>query len=293
MTAYNRERYIAEAIESVLASTYQNWELIIVDDHSKDQTIAIARSYEAKDNRIKVYINEKNLGDYPNRNKAATYAKGEFILYVDSDDCLKENTLSNVVDTIARFPLTNFALYSPLKINDPLFISAKEIIHTHFFETPILMYGPVAMILRKSFFEKINGFPEKYGPANDMYFNLKAASDNGCLLLPFELVNYRRHAGQEINNYFSYLYNNHLYMRDALNELNLPLTENELKYLSLKNKRRFSVNILKYFFNTFNFKKTASALAKSKFTLRDFMQGLFHYFPAKFLHKNLNKNNFA
>ena len=80
MTSYNRENYIAEAIESVLASTYKNFELIIVDDRSKDRTVEIARSYESKDDRVKVYINEKNLGDYPNRNKAASYAKGFYIM---------------------------------------------------------------------------------------------------------------------------------------------------------------------------------------------------------------------
>lgn len=59
MTAFNREKYIAEAIESVLASTYTNFELIIVDDCSKDNTVNIAKSYEQKDQRVKVYINEK------------------------------------------------------------------------------------------------------------------------------------------------------------------------------------------------------------------------------------------
>ena len=53
MTAYNREKYIAEAIESVLASTYKNFELIIVDDCSKDKTVEIARRYAKKDQRIK------------------------------------------------------------------------------------------------------------------------------------------------------------------------------------------------------------------------------------------------
>ena len=79
MTAYNRELYIAEAIESVLASTYQDFELIIVDDGSKDKTVAIAKKYESKDSRVKVFVNEQNLGDYPNRNKAASFASGKDI----------------------------------------------------------------------------------------------------------------------------------------------------------------------------------------------------------------------
>ncbi len=66
MTVYNREKYIAEAIESVLASSYTNFELIIVDDGSKDHSVEIAQKYEAQDHRIKVYVNEQNLGDYSN-----------------------------------------------------------------------------------------------------------------------------------------------------------------------------------------------------------------------------------
>ena len=59
MTSYNRQDFIAEAIESVLNSTLKNFELIIVDDCSTDKTVDIAKSYEASDNRVKVYVNGK------------------------------------------------------------------------------------------------------------------------------------------------------------------------------------------------------------------------------------------
>ncbi|MEO8414525.1 MAG: glycosyltransferase family 2 protein [Ginsengibacter sp.] len=85
MTAYNREKYIAPAIESVSASTYNNFELIIVYDGSSNNTVNIAKSFASIDHRVSVYVNEKNLGDYPNRNKAASYAKGKYLKYVDSD----------------------------------------------------------------------------------------------------------------------------------------------------------------------------------------------------------------
>ncbi len=61
MTAYNREKYIAEAIESVLQSTYKNFELIIVDDCSTDNTVSIATDFQQQDKRTSVQINEKNL----------------------------------------------------------------------------------------------------------------------------------------------------------------------------------------------------------------------------------------
>jgi glycosyltransferase involved in cell wall biosynthesis len=63
MTSYNREKYIGEAIESVLESTYNNFELIIVDDCSTDNTVKIAKSFAEKDARVKVFCNDKNPGD--------------------------------------------------------------------------------------------------------------------------------------------------------------------------------------------------------------------------------------
>src|SRR5690349_18425307 len=104
MTSYNREKYIAEAIESVLASSYKNFELIIVDDCSRDKTVAIAKEYAAKDGRVKVFVNEKNLGDYPNRNQAASYAKGKYIKFLDADDLIYHYGLDVMVNYMERFP---------------------------------------------------------------------------------------------------------------------------------------------------------------------------------------------
>ena len=108
MTAYNRENYIAVAIESVLRSTFTNFELVIVDDCSKDNTVTIANHYALSDARIKVYINEKNLGDYPNRNKAASYANGEYIMYVDSDDTILKDGVEKLIYSMALFPESSF-----------------------------------------------------------------------------------------------------------------------------------------------------------------------------------------
>ncbi len=105
------------------------------------------------------------------------------------------------------------------------------------------IWGRVVPSFAKVFMQKINGYPEKYGPANDMYFNLKACCYSSVLLLPFEFMYYRRHDGQEVNNRFSYLYNNYLYMRDALDDLPLPFTREKLTWLKKKNKRRFIVHL--------------------------------------------------
>ena len=83
---YNCARFISQTIESVLAQTYSDWEMLIVDDCSTDGSYEIALEYAAKDSRIKVIRNEKNSGAAVSRNKAIEVAQGEFVAFLDSDD---------------------------------------------------------------------------------------------------------------------------------------------------------------------------------------------------------------
>ncbi len=84
--AYNAERFIAEAIESVLEQTYKDWEMIIVDDQSTDQTVDIIKQYSQQDSRIKLIELEKNSGAAVARNTAMDHSKGRFFAFLDSDD---------------------------------------------------------------------------------------------------------------------------------------------------------------------------------------------------------------
>lgn len=274
MTAYNREQFIAEAIESVLNNSYRNIELIVVDDGSIDKTIEIAKGYEQSDSRVKVYINQKNLGDYPNRNKAATYANGDFMMYVDSDDKLNADTINKIFSSVSDITTLNFAMYWSHS-NETFSLNSNEALTKHFFEKQFLYMGPGGTFIRRSFFNSIGSYPEKYGPANDMYFNLKACCFSSIHLFPFEFIYYRIHAGQEINNTYSYLYNNYKYMRDALNELPIPFEKEKIKWFIKKNKRRFVVNLFLYFMKTFNFQKTVQAWKKADFNLKFLLEGVF------------------
>ena len=83
---YNCSRFIAQTIESVLSQTYTDWEMLVVDDCSTDDSYDIALEYASKDNRIKVIRNDKNSGAAVSRNKAIEIAQGEFIAFLDSDD---------------------------------------------------------------------------------------------------------------------------------------------------------------------------------------------------------------
>ncbi|NBG89624.1 glycosyltransferase family 2 protein [Isachenkonia alkalipeptolytica] len=86
MPAYNCEEYVIEAINSVLAQTYKNWELLVLDDGSKDNTLQIIEKFSQKDSRIKALPNGKNMGVSATRNRGIELASGDWIAFLDSDD---------------------------------------------------------------------------------------------------------------------------------------------------------------------------------------------------------------
>jgi len=100
MPAYNAGKYIRRAIQSVLAQTYENWELIIVDDCSTDNTYEIAASY--KDPRIRIFRNDVNIGPGPSRNEAIKYSRGEWLAYLDADDIWLPQRLERLIKETER-----------------------------------------------------------------------------------------------------------------------------------------------------------------------------------------------
>lgn len=84
---YNSENFIDETIKSILSQTYNNWELIITDDCSTDNTFDVVSKYAQEDNRIKIYKLNKNSGAGVARNNSIKEAKGRFLAFCDSDDC--------------------------------------------------------------------------------------------------------------------------------------------------------------------------------------------------------------
>jgi glycosyltransferase involved in cell wall biosynthesis len=97
LPVYNGERYVAQAIESVLAQTYTDFEFIISDNASSDKTQEICFSYAAKDPRICYYRNETNLGAAPNYNRVFELSSGEFFKWADYDDLIAPTFLSECV----------------------------------------------------------------------------------------------------------------------------------------------------------------------------------------------------
>lgn len=102
-TSYNYGEYISETIKSIQAQSYSDWELIIVDDSSQDNSVEIIKSF-CKDKRIKLICHDKNKGLTQSVKTGLKYSKGEWIAFLESDDLWRENTLEERVRAIKNNP---------------------------------------------------------------------------------------------------------------------------------------------------------------------------------------------
>lgn len=96
LPVYNGEKYLRESIESVIAQTYQAWELLIMDDCSTDGSAEIAKEYEAKDSRINYYRNEQNLRLPRNLNRGFSLAKGDYLTWTSDDNRYKPQAIEKM-----------------------------------------------------------------------------------------------------------------------------------------------------------------------------------------------------
>jgi len=97
ITAYNYANYISEAIQSVLNQTFRDFELIIVDNQSTDNTVDIVNEFIQKDNRVKLIVNKTNIGAYRNYNEALLHANGKYIKILNADDKFHPEILEKFV----------------------------------------------------------------------------------------------------------------------------------------------------------------------------------------------------
>lgn len=189
MPAYNCEHFIAEAIRSVLSQTYTDWELIIVDDCSTDNTAQIVASFD--DTRIVYQRNEKNVGAALTRNKALQIAKGHYIAFLDADDLWAPEKLEHQIAFMERngydFTYTAFRRTDkPLRIAGPKHVTRLGMYAFCWPACPTVMYNrqKIGLIqitdLRKN---------------NDYAMWLHVIQKADCYLLNEELFFYNKHAG--------------------------------------------------------------------------------------------------
>ena len=202
LTAYNRSRFIAASIESVLAQTFTDFELVIVDDCSTDDTLEIARGYERRDSRVRVIANERNLGQFPNRNRAAELARAELMKFHDSDDLMYPHCLQVMVSMMQSEPAAGFGLTKGANWPGgpcPMLLTPRMAYQREFLGQGISSPGPAGAIFRTAVFRKLGGF-EDVGVPSDTLFWIRACATEHVLLLPADLFWYRTHADQEFHS---------------------------------------------------------------------------------------------
>lgn len=198
---YNNAEYIKETMQSVLRQTYKNIELIVVDDCSKDDTAEVVRS--VKDDRVKLYINEKNLGMAGNWNRCMELCSGEYIRLLCADDLISETLIEKEVAIMEKYPEvllvqtdTEFVdkngrgkgYYRRYRKSGV--VEGKKIAKNCIF-TRNKLGAPLANLVRRSAYEKTGGFDPSFVYIIDYDFFMSIANMGKVYILHEPLNQFR------------------------------------------------------------------------------------------------------
>jgi glycosyltransferase involved in cell wall biosynthesis len=292
---YNSARWVKNVIESVLASNYTDFEYLISDDCSTDNTWDIIQEYN--DPRIRSWRNERNIGEYPNRNKVLSYARGKYLLYVDGDDILYKYTLRNISEFLEVSPNAVMIWGVPPVYVDfavmPYALSSEQILRILYeSERPFSIIGFAETFFNIDVLKRIGGLPENY-VIGDTYIRKRMSFEGDVLLVPMGMVFWRRSNGQASQkasrNFAGFLESFQIDM-EIISLSNLNNKEELRKVIKGSFLRRlFSHTIFKFKFLLF-FK----LLNLSKLSINDFRYLFktydFTYSPAVALEKPLINN---
>lgn len=205
MPSYNTANFISETIESVLAQTYSNWELIIVDDCSTDDTDAVVCPYLA-DDRIRYLKNEKNSGAAVSRNRALREARGKWVAFLDSDDLWFPEKLEKQISFMKNkgyhFSYTNYiemnedSAPNGRRITGPKKITKHGMYNYCWPGCLTVMYDVETIGLIQIADIKKN---------NDYAMWLKVCKKSDCYLLDETLAKYRKRGGSISNHGYTKL----------------------------------------------------------------------------------------
>ena len=195
---YNGAAYLEDQLRSVQAQTWTNLEIIAIDDGSTDRTVGILREYAARDSRIKVIINEQNLGFVRNFEKGCSLSKGRWIALCDQDDYWLPEKVEKMVHAIGDYPMIycDSDLCGPDL--QPMGTKISDLVHYQSFDDCrqlcvfSRMYGHATLITR-SLFDKASPFRKEV--PHDGWLAYHATLYGGVKYLPEVLVKYRQHAG--------------------------------------------------------------------------------------------------
>jgi glycosyltransferase involved in cell wall biosynthesis len=199
MPAYNAGEFISESIESIQSQTYRNWELLILDDHSTDQTLDTVRAAAHVDPRISMLVNTSNQGISKSRNRLIASARGTYIAWQDADDYSYPNRLELQVAFLEKHPEVGICGGS-LDFFDGTAIFSQRTYPCSDAEirTKLFRYSPVAQpaaMARLAVVRQVGGFDESLPQAEDLDLSLRIGQVAQFANLREPLLQYRYFAG--------------------------------------------------------------------------------------------------
>ena len=191
---FNDDRFIIETIESVLHQTYQNIELIIVDDCSSDKTVELVKSFN--DSRIRLLCNDRNYGAAYSRNIGLSIATGDYIAFLDGDDlwdCQKiEKQLAFMINNNYNFSCSYYNIINEDGTKAGIYYIAPKIItHKKFLRSNYI--GCLTAMYKREIYSDLQ-IPTSILKRNDYALWLKLSERSSCYVLPEILASYRKRA---------------------------------------------------------------------------------------------------
>lgn len=187
---FNGGKYISEALESVLAQTHENIEIVIVDDGSTDNTSQIAQEFMAHNSSMK-YVYQENQGLAASRNKGISLSKGDFIAFIDADDIWVEDKLETQIKILLKNPSIEMVSGKVKQFISPE-IPVEKHDEYHFVQDEIQSNLIGVALIRKSAFDKYGLFDPTLRIGQDMQWVLQAKEKELKIEPIPKLVYYRR-----------------------------------------------------------------------------------------------------
>ncbi len=215
MPNYNYSQYLSEAIESVLRQSYSNFEFLIIDDCSTDNSLEIIKHYAEKDKRISVWVNRENIGQSRNLNLCLNHARGDYIKFVFSDDVLSSlDALKRMVDIFESDSNITLVASSRYSINesseilgvlseykDGVACNGIDIIKDCLITQTNKIGEPSAVMFQKKYAQR--GFNEKYNKNVDWEMWFHILEQGKFVYIDEPLCSFRTHPRQLTKQYLT------------------------------------------------------------------------------------------
>lgn len=196
--AYNAGKYIRETIESILNQTFSEFEFIIIDDCSTDNTWEIIHEYEKRDSRIRAIKNETNLGIAGNRNKGIRLAQGEYIVWQDADDISIPTRIERQLRYMEVHPRVGIVggFLEFFSDNGSSSGMRKYCETDSELRKNIFRYSPVAQpaaMIRKQCLDEVGEYDLRYPPAEDLDMSFRIGKKHEFANIQEVVIRYREH----------------------------------------------------------------------------------------------------